>query len=352
MSLLDNMYLVAVKRLGENHTVELTLESKRPRSQQLPSETSSNIANVTASLSTQAPVSTAVSTPPSFNPSLQLPQGPVKPPTMRQHTAQQQHITERFRMADMQLQQLDTAIKNANSGGNIQLAESLKRERDKQLTVYLKFKAAVATYAHNQARAGLPMQQGAGNSSSASVVHDGVGSTNLQTPQSAAHQPQLPSTHKDQQPHAYFGSDNAVHGHDPQAASQPNRPPSSSLPPLPNTTQSSAPGTSPSLPPFTGFPPQIVAQMQQFIEQQRNRPTPMPGPQPISQSQGTEQGSSELPKPPSTSPVWQGVLAWTGFDAATLGRKEVQSQVLASVQNGGDRSVLGPPSSYITGYGG
>jgi hypothetical protein len=285
--------------------------------------------------------------PPPFNP---FPQGhPLKPPAVSQPITQQSQIIERLRMTEMQIQRTDIAINNANSSRNTQLAEKLKRERDKQLAAYVSFKAAIAAYAQSHGRPGLPAQQDTGNASGTSVSPNVVGASNFPIPQPSLLQVQ-PSSHKDTQP-TLSGPDNGVHGQDAQAVTQPahNDPASSASLQLskPNQNQKASPSPSHGLKAMAVVQPPIASQIQRSTEQQRSRPPHLS----VSQSlaEGTEPGGSmntppvEHSKQLSNPVVWQGALAWQGSDATTQGRKEVQSQIVASVLNDGDRFI---PAAY------
>jgi hypothetical protein len=321
--------------------VEATPESKRLRTQQLTSDVASNTSDTSTLLLAQIPpISTTAHMPASFNTFSQQ-SHPQKPSAVSQPITQQsQIIDERLRMAEMQLQRTDEAIYNANNSGNTQLADKLKLKRDKQLAAYLSFKAAIAAYAQSHGRPGLPVQQDAGNASGTSVLPNVIGAMNLQSSLL-----QVPSpSNKDKQA-ALSGSDNGAHGQDAQAVMQHarNDSASSASPQLSKSNQGASPSPSHGLKAVAVVQSQIASQLQKKMEQQRNLPPHLSAPQAL--ADGTEPGGS-VNAPPvdfqqlSTSVVWQGALVWQGSDATTQGRKEVRSQVVASVLNGCDRFIL------------
>jgi mediator of RNA polymerase II transcription subunit 25 len=254
--------------------------------------------------------------------------------------ATQQHILEFLRVAEIHLQHMDIAINNATAAGNTHLAESLKKEKSTKLLNHQKYKAVLASMAQSQQLA---------LSRSVTQETEGEGGTSAMPNSSASsNHPSSSPSNKDLNP-APLGSENngiansVVPGHDPQALSQlaQSRMAISTFPPLPNTNPNpplaSVPPPGLQVPPSVS--PQLAAQMQKLFDQQRNRPPHLGGP-PLPHQQGLthseqQQSSSNMSAAGDhlrTTPVWQGLLTWTGFDAATQGRKEVHAQVAAYLQ--------------------
>jgi hypothetical protein len=198
-----------------------------------------------------------------------------------------QQFLEAIRQADKNLHILDQAIKDARAKGDNEQVERLTKERGLMLVRSQRGKAALAALKQSQL---LAAQNAAAN---------GEG----QKPSLAQPYP-LPMENV--------------------GGTRTTPVPPSLVPFPPQQGVPSSHGMQ--VPTQQSVSPQMAAQMQKMMA----RPSsshPLP-PQQQKQQQ-PQSGMLNVGK-------WQGILSWTGFDAATQGRKEVHAQVIATPQEGAD----------------
>jgi hypothetical protein len=266
---------------------------------------------------------------------------PTQSPSPQRLSASQQaminglrkHVHE-IRQNELILKRLETAIAQTISKGNLELAEQLKMERIKQAENQERLKKIVSTALQTMqlgpAGQQAIMLQLANMPSGGGTPASGSTSAATQTPASQIKSsPQVPSSNT--------STEIGAQGQALDSHQFPNRNnfPHQNLHP----NQHAPPGAIGVPGPSRMAPtPQLAAQMQKLLEQRGNRPGPVLGQHPEHGQSSAPATAAQAQAPHSNNKVvWQGVLSWTGFDAATQGRKEVHAQVMASVQPGSER---------------
>jgi hypothetical protein len=198
-----------------------------------------------------------------------------------------QQFLEDIRRADKSLQILDQAIKEARAKGDNEQAERLAKERGVILLRSQRGKATLAAFKQSQV---LAMQNSAANAEG----------------QKSGLAPPYPV------PMENVGGSRST--------------PAPSLVPFPLPQQGMPSSHGMPVPTQQSVSPQMVAQMQKMMAR----------PPSSSHSLPPQQQKQQQPHGGMNNGGWQGTLSWTGFDAATQGKKEVHAQVVATPQEGAD----------------
>jgi hypothetical protein len=196
--------------------------------------------------------------------------------------ANPQQFVEDIKQADKNLQLLDQAIKDARNKGDNEQVEILTKDRNVMLLKSQRGKAALAALKQNQVMAAKNAAAGAEGQKPVPV--DNVTRTT---------------------------------------------PAQTSLAPFPIPPQGMPPSHGMQVSKQQSVSPQMAAQAQNMMVRPPSSSHPPPQQQKQQQSQGGMMNGGK----------WQGVLSWTGFDAATQGRKEVHAQVVAIPNEGADLYV-------------
>lgn len=252
---------------------------------------------------------------------------------------------EEMKQTEARIKALETAAAKATSQGNLQLVEQIKREREKQVIAQGKLKnmigAAFASMqlgpAGHQAFSQLWAQSTPGDPHTTKSGSSGdMGAIAGSGPHAQVSNLALNHMQTSPPQNSPMNYNNVI-GIPVQAVNPTDSQQTSTAPlaQVSNLSMTQSPNNSSTT--SQGYPrlpvpstPQMAAQMQKLMDQRGNR---LSGP---FLGQHPDTGQSELPAS-NIITVWQGVLTWAGFDAATQGKKEVHAQVSASVQLGTER---------------
>lgn len=217
-------------------------------------------------------------------------------------------IMAKYRELEAHVNKLKRDVAAALAQGRTEIATQIKKEHDSSAAALEKFKqvmqAAMRQGQMARPQSGPPPNQ---TSTAASSIQTAPQAPQIATSATTA----IPSTTSQVPPPAQNTQGRA---------GGPSFPQMSSINSVPN-------------PPIPGqMTPEMASQMQKLVENRGIRPrqaslsqpasTPKLPPPQLPQSMPAT-GSSQ----PDASQVWEGSLIWTGFDAATHDRKEIQVQV-------------------------